>query len=114
MGISVRSKIHPSDINTGGPFAPVFGFDRAGISANTLVRLAQQNGSWRNFAIDEVDRLADASFVFNGLTSGRQPLIIQRKDGRYAFTDEFIVKCANSAPRKRAPAVTPDMPRAGS
>lgn len=103
MGIGIRSKIRPADINTDGPFAPLFGFDRANVSANTLVKLAQLNGSWRNFVIDEVDRLAEVSFVFNGLTSGRQPLIIQRKDGRYAFTDEFIEKCAASAPRRAAP-----------
>lgn len=107
MGTGIRSKIHPGDINTGGPFAPIFGFDRANVAANTLVRLAQRNGSWRNFAIEEVDRLDERAFVFSGLTSGRQPLIIPRKDGRYAFTDEFIKKCAASAPKKRVPALPP-------
>ncbi len=114
MGSGIRSKIRPGDINAGGPFAPIFGFDRANVAANTLVRLAQQNGSWRNFAIDEVDCLVEAHFVFNGLTSGRRPLIIQRRDGRYAFTDEFVEKCAAAAPRKRAPAVPPVTPPSGT
>lgn len=114
VGIGIRSKIHPGDINTKDPFAPIFGFDRANVAANTLVRLAQQNGSWRNFAIDEVDLFVETAFVFNGLTSGRHPLIIRRKDGRYAFTDEFIEKCAASALKKRSPSVPPALPRAGS
>ena len=109
MSIGIRSKIRPNDINTDRPFAPLFGFDRADVSANILVRLAQQNGSWRSFEIDEVDRLADAHFLFNGLTSGRLPLIIQRKDGKYAFTDEFIERCAASSPRR----VTPTTPQFG-
>lgn len=100
MPNGIRSKIRPSEINTGGPFAPVFGFDRANVSANTLVKLAQQNGSWRVFEIDEVDQISESAFLFNGLTSGRMPLIVRRKDGRYAFTDEFIEKCAASAPRR--------------
>ena len=107
MAFGIKSKIRPGDINTGGPFAPLFGFDRANVSANTLVKLAQQNGSWRIFEIEEVDRLVEASFLFNGLTSGRRPLIIPRKDGKYAFTDEFIERCAASAPRRVVPVVPP-------
>ncbi len=105
MTVGHKSKIRPKDINTDGPFAPLFGFDRANVSANTLVRLAQLSGSWRNFSIEEVDQLAETSFLFNGLTSGRWPLIVRRKDGKYAFTEEFIEKCAASAPKRLAPPV---------
>lgn len=107
MERGVRSKIRPSEINTDGPFAPSFGFDRANISANILVRLAQHNGSWRNFKIDEADQLVDTAFLFNGLTRGRFPLIIQQDDGKYFFTDEFIEKCAASAPKWPPPVVPP-------
>jgi len=113
VGIAIRSRIRPSDINTDGPFAPIFGFERANYSAITLVRLAQLNGSWRNFKIAEADRLAETPFVFNGLTSGRSPLIVRQEDGMYVFTDEFIEKCAASAPRKRATAVPPVTVRSG-
>jgi hypothetical protein len=105
--MGIKTKIRPSDINVGGLFAPLFGFDRANVSANTLVRLAQQNGSWRNFDIDEADRLSETHFVFNGLTSGRSPLIIPRKDGTYAFTIEFIERCVASAPKRPVPGAPP-------
>ncbi len=100
MTIGMRTKIRPSDINTDGPFAPLFGFDRANYSAKTLVKLAQLNGSWRHFKIGEADRFAETPFVFNGLTSGRRPLIVRLGDGMYVFTDEFVETCAASAPRR--------------
>jgi len=93
--------IKPSDIRTdGGPFWETFGNMETETSAMFLVRLAQQNGDWRNFTKDEIDAFCQHDFWFNGLsgTNSESALIRQNEDGSYSFTHKFIAKCFLTCP----------------
>ncbi len=92
--------IKPSDIKTTEHFWDAFGNSETEISARYLVRMAQANGSWRDFTKSEIDEFSKHKFSFNKLTydPSMSPPIKENEDGTYSFTHKFIAQCFLSAP----------------
>lgn len=76
------------------------------VSAYYLVKMAQENGSWRDFTKKEIDKVANEDFWFNKLRrypfdNGTQPgdsITHNEKTGKYSFTHNFIVECYRLSP----------------
>lgn len=92
--------IKPSDINTDQFFDNSFGEFYTEVSANYLVRMAQQNGDWRDFTQEEINKFSKQNFKFNKLIDDGtdNPPIKQNENGSYSFTHKFIARCFLSSP----------------
>ena len=111
----VTVKIKPSDINVENGFmASIFQNAETEASMYFLVKMAQQNGSWRNFTKAEIDNVAGEDFWWNYLKRhpfNHQPnedkddyILYVTKDGmhmEYEFTDKFINECYRLSPKKK-------------
>ena len=94
-----RTKVKPSDINTNVDHMwDTFGRMETEVSAKWLVKLAQQNGDWRDFSRTDIVRFSKQDFSFNGLV--RRGFIRDNGDGTYSFSDQFIEKCYQKFPAK--------------
>jgi hypothetical protein len=94
--------IKTSDINADIFFGGAFDNTQTEISAGWLVRMAQENGDWRDFTQEEIDKFCQnqRGFPFNRLTDDGtdHPPIKKNDDGSYSFTHKFIAKCFLSSP----------------
>lgn len=92
--------IKPSDIDSSKHFYNTFDNSETEVSARLLVRLAQQNGDWRDFTQAEINTLSKHNFCFNRLvTRDKETDYIKKNDdGSFSFTHKFIAKCWLKAP----------------
>lgn len=92
--------IQPEHINATGHLWDAFGKNETEISAGYIVRLCQQNGSWRPFTENELEEFYSKSghkgFHFNGLDSRG---LIVLTDYKYYVTHEFITNCFKASPQ---------------
>lgn len=94
--------IKPEHINAepGVHFWDSFGNQETEISAKWLVKLAQDNGSWKPFTGSEIEDFYHktagyVNFSFNRLLD--QGYILKEGD-TYFYTKEFVGKCYTSSP----------------
>lgn len=85
--------ITPQHIDTRDHFFGTFGEYHQEISGRVLVRLAQKNGSWRDFSKKELDEFHNEDVTLNGLDVGPDPYIRNLGNGTYRFTHKFITTC---------------------
>jgi hypothetical protein len=115
-------QIMPADINTLQHFFDAFDHNETEISANWLVRLAQDRGQgWDPFTADDIERFYRqdsrgtlTNFRFNRLIEPGVAFsirtghhlkgggwIVKHTDGKYYFTMDFIQRCYKSRPANK-------------
>lgn len=99
-------RIKPSDINTKQHFWDAFGNNETEVSANWIVRLCQERGSWEPFSQAEIEAFYRRSgkfrdFTFNNLLV--EGWVVKGSDGKYRVTIEFVNACHKSSPAVSVP-----------
>ncbi len=115
--------IMPENIDVSNHFSGAFGNMETEISANWLVRFAQQRGKgWTPFTEKEIDdfyhqgtcRPADETFSYNRLIDPEMVCpglyepsipegggwILRSEGGKLFFTPEFVIRCFESSLRR--------------
>ena len=110
--------VGPDKIDASKHLYDAFGNRETEISAGYIVRMLQEKGSWDPFTNEEIEEFYTKSghtdgFTFNALIEplterlfdGRTHTvgggwIIQRPDGKFEVTEEFVRKAFESSPKK--------------
>lgn len=99
-GANGNYPIKPKDINGNKHFFEAFGNAETETSAGWIVRFCQRHGNWTPFSYEQIDRFYEESgyedFRFNNLVA--EGWIVEKKDGRFFITHDFITRCFLSSP----------------
>lgn len=100
-------RIRPSDINTNQHFWDALGNSETEVSANWIVSLCQERGSWQPFSEEEIEAFYSRSGKFRGFTFNNllvEGWVVKGSDGKYRVTAEFVAACHKSSPAVPVPA----------
>jgi hypothetical protein len=97
----MQGPIKPSHINTERHFSEAFRNLETETSAQWIVRLCQERGSWQPFSDEEIEAFYRRNgqldgFTFNNLL--RPGWVVKGDDGKYRVTSEFVAVCYASSP----------------